>query len=284
MHSAHTHNGKGEVQTRNRNRFFLPVINDRVYIADEGSCPKGSYHIFKTSPQLRYIGFCDDFGPMNLACVMRFGMILEDELKEHPNEKIIYCSERGRRNVTNSVFLMGSYMVLVLKRSPDEIWSLFESAYDFEPFRDATFVPADFGLTLLDCWRGLACGRELGWIGETPEDGLYDLAEYEHYDDPANGELHVVVPDKFLAFRGPKTLGEGMDYDDSDGVRRFAAQYYVDIFQELGVTTVVRLNEPQYSESVFQAAGIAHHDLEVSCRLSYSYSISLCRCLCLLTQ
>eukprot|EP00291_Cryptomonas_curvata_P006667 CAMPEP_0172201902 /NCGR_PEP_ID=MMETSP1050-20130122/30301_1 /TAXON_ID=233186 /ORGANISM="Cryptomonas curvata, Strain CCAP979/52" /LENGTH=242 /DNA_ID=CAMNT_0012879687 /DNA_START=211 /DNA_END=935 /DNA_ORIENTATION=+ len=199
---------------------------------------------------------------MNLACVMRFGMMLEEEIAAHPAEKIVYCSERGRRNVTNAVFLMGSYMVLVLKLSPDEVRDRFEDAYNFEAFRDATFVPADFGLSLLDCWRGLACGRALGWIGETPEDGVYDLAEYEHYDDPANGELHVVVPDKFLAFRGPKTLAEGQDYDDNDGVRRFAAQYYVDIFQELGVTTVVRLNEPQYDEQVFKAANIDHHDLE----------------------
>jgi cell division cycle 14 len=103
----------------------------------------------------------------------------------------------------------------------------------------------------------------LGWIGATPEQGVYDLAEYEHYDDPANGELHIVVPDKFLAFRGPKSLPEGVDYDDSDGVRRFAARYYVEIFQELGVTTVVRLNEPQYDETIFKDAGLDHHDLEV---------------------
>ena len=264
--SAHSDAGRDH-QPRNRRKFFLPVIDERVYICEEGSIPRNtaecSYHVFKTSPQLRYIGYCDDFGPMNLSCVMRFGMILEDELAAHPDEKIVYCAERGRRPVTNAVFLMGSYLVLVMKRSPDEIWSRFESAYNFEPYRDATFVTADFGLTLLDCWRGLACGRALGWIGENPDEGVYDLAEYEHYDDPANGELHVVVPDKFLAFRGPKTLAEGQDYDDSDGVRRFAAQYYVDIFHELGVSTVVRLNEPQYDEKVFKAAGIDHFDLEV---------------------
>ena len=91
---------------------------------------------------------------------------------------------------------------------------------------------------------------------------MYDVDEYEHYDSFLNGELHIVIPDKFVAFRGPKTLSEGAEYEDIGDCRVFSAHYYVDIFKEMGVTTVIRLNEPEYDSSIFTAAGIDFHELE----------------------
>ena len=244
---------------------FLVQITDRLclgcidcikaYSADEYKC-------FSTNKILMYHPYCDDFGPMNLSSVLRFIQMVENELTEYPSLKIIYCSLSGKRNITNAAFLVGCFLILVEKQSPDEAWSRFRGQYNFEPYRDATFSSPDFGLSLLDCWRGLACGQALGWIGATPEDGLYDLDEYEHYDSFLNGELHIVIPDKFVAFRGPKTLAGSAEYEDIGECRIFAAQYYVDIFKEIGVTTVIRLNEPEYDSSIFTSAGIEHHDLE----------------------
>jgi protein-tyrosine phosphatase len=71
-----------------------------------------------------------------------------------------------------------------------------------------------------------------------------------------------VVPDKFVAFRGPKTLEDGAEYVDIGDTRIFSAHYYVDIFKDMGVTTVIRLNEPEYDSTIFTSAGIEHHDLE----------------------
>ena len=52
--------------------------------------------------------------------------------------------------------------------------------------------------------------------------GRIDIAEYEHYDDPLNGDLHEVVPGKFVALKGPKDLN-GLDFlDDSSGYRAFS--------------------------------------------------------------
>jgi len=50
-------------------------------------------------------------------------------------------------------------------------------------------------------------------------------------------------------------------FSDDGGHRRFSPAYYADIFHELGVTDVIRLNEPRYDGGAFASRGIAHHDL-----------------------
>ena len=93
--------------------------------------------------------------------------------------------------------------------------------------------------------------------------GAVNIREYRHYDDPCNGDLHEVVPGRFIAFQGPKDLG-GRDYrDDARGHRAFSPSFYAALFAEdLGVAAVVRLNEADYDAAGFEAAGIRHHHLE----------------------
>ena len=49
--------------------------------------------------------------------------------------------------------------------------------------------------------------------------------------------------------------------DPVKGTRKFSPAYYVETFQQLGVTDVVRLNNAEYEAHDFQEAGIRHHDL-----------------------
>ena len=134
-----------------------------------------------------------------------------------------------------------------------------------ESYRDATFSQPTFRLHLIDCWRGLHKGMQLGWVrygGSCYMWGMIDAEEYEHYDFPANGNLHEVVPGKFIAFQGPEDLG-GADYcDDAHGGRAFSPAFYAEILREMGARTVVRLNEPRYAAGELAALGIAHHSLE----------------------
>ena len=105
-----------------------------------------------------------------------------------------------------------------------------------ESYRDATFSQPTFRLHLIDCWRGLHKGMQLGWVrygGSGYMWGMIDAEEYEHYDHPANGNLHEVVPGKFVAFQGPEDLG-GADYrDDARGGRAFSP-VYAEILREMG--------------------------------------------------
>ena len=134
-----------------------------------------------------------------------------------------------------------------------------------EPYRDATYSRPDFDLALIDCWRGLAKGRDLGWVRYAGTDYLWgevDVDEYQHYDSPANGNLHEVVPGKFVALQGPEDLG-GRDYEDTEGgARRFSPGFYAGVLRDMGVELVVRLNEARYDAADFAAHGIRHLHLE----------------------
>ena len=192
--------------------------------------------------------------------------MLDQDLVEFPSCKIVYCVDPGRREFTNAAFLLGAYMILKLNKPVNEVTAKFDWLDEcmVESYRDATLYESDFPLLLEDCWRGLARGAAAGWVRCPLDDasvwGMVDIGEYAHFDDPLNADLHVVVPGKFVAFRGPVDLGP-REYCDEAGYRRFSPAYYVDIFRDLGVTDVVRLNEPEYDRGDFVAAGVGHHDL-----------------------
>jgi cell division cycle 14 len=243
-------------------RVCLAQNVGRISHTDEFRC-------FFPSATIQYHPFCDDFGPMKISSVIGFITLLEKELVSH-SSKIVYCVDEGVRNLTNAVFLLGAYLILMLDLPTDQViqvlarfgW-LDEGA--IEAFRDATFSEPDFALTLEDCWRGLERGMAAGWIRRPsdPAPGLWgriDIQAYLHWDDPLNGDLHMVVPGKFIAFRGPRS-GRSAQPRISSGEREFSAGYCAGLLKELGVTDVVRLNEAEYERGGFVSRGIAHHDL-----------------------
>ena len=135
---------------------MLRAVFGKVYIAQYVNPSVGKFYRFFQPPEtVQYYPLCDDFGPMNMSSMLRFVEALGDETRAHPSQKIIYAVNEGRRSLTNGVFLLGCYMLLNMKCSASEISKCFAWLDDdnSEPFRDATFAPADFELTLLDCWR-----------------------------------------------------------------------------------------------------------------------------------
>jgi hypothetical protein len=66
------------------------------------------------SDSLTYSLICDDFGPMNMSAIVEFIALLEQEMEAYPNSRIVYCVDDGSRNLTNGVFLLGSYMLISL--------------------------------------------------------------------------------------------------------------------------------------------------------------------------
>ena len=249
-----------------------PALFDRLYICQGVEIlPEGEGYInFVPDVSIQYYPLCDDFGPMNLSSIIKFIRQLDDELETHHSSVLFYCVEAGQRALTNAIFLLGAFMMLRLKLSLSEIAENFSWADQalIAPFRDATFSTPDFGLTLADCWGGLAKGIEIGWI-DLPSSyeenylwGSIDAEEYEHYDDPLNGDLHEVVPGKFIAFKGPVDLDKAPYKDDERGFRSFSPDFYAGIFQDFGVAAVIRLNEPHYEGRRFVESGMAFHDLE----------------------
>jgi cell division cycle 14 len=245
------------------------AIADTVYIAQGVDyLPQDGKFICFRPERLAYYPFCDDFGPMNLSSIVNFIEQLEHEISQNPGSRIVYIVEAGRRILTNAVFLLGAYMILTLGMKAQEVSDNLDwiDESSIEHYRDATFTSGSFRLTLEDCWRGLERGQALGWVqaGVDGEHwGMVNIDEYRHYDSPCNGDFHEVVPGKFIAFKGPKALGEHDFEDDESGCRVFSPSALADIFAEdFGVAAVVRLNEAEYDGAAFEARGIRHHCLE----------------------
>ena len=99
--------------------------------------------------------------------------------------------------------------------------------------------------------EGLQEGLRLGWY----DFKTFNAKEYEHYEKVENGDLNWIIPGKFMAFMGP--------VDQRDSVHRYghAAASYVNIFNHLNVTKVVRLNDHKYDAKAFTNKGIAHEDM-----------------------
>ena len=99
---------------------------------------------------------------------------------------------------------------------------------------------------------------KLGWYN--PE--TFDLAEYEYWDHPPNGDMHVVMPcigSELLAFKGPSATRCKI----APGAFAFTPGDYIDVFKEVGVSCVVRLNDPQtYDRMDFVSNGFHHVDLQ----------------------
>jgi cell division cycle 14 len=66
------------------------------------------------------------------------------------------------------------------------------------PFRDPSYWPSDFDVTVLDTLKGIQKAVTLGWLNFA----TFNYPQYEFYEAVQNGDLTVVVPGKFIAFAG----------------------------------------------------------------------------------
>ena len=104
-------------------------------------------------------------------------------------------------------------MILRLGSTSDQVVERFDSILpELLPHHDTPSSGQNFELKLKDCWEALCIGDELDWVDF---DGGFDLEEYEHYDDPRHADLHVVVPNKLVAMKGPIDLPEGRLWQDT---------------------------------------------------------------------
>jgi len=209
----------------------------------------------------RYLSFCADWGPVNIALILRFCNEIRTKW-QHPRlqkRPLVYYSSPEPQTFTNTAMMLASYLMFEHGLSPDEALRTFAriGPSPFEPFRDATWCPSTFDLHALSCLRGLSRAARLGWLGASPVDD-FDVNEYEKFDDPRVFNLHQLTP-KFVAFIGPQDRKPGMAW----GAFQHEPRDFVKEFQRRGIKDVVRLNEPStYDKKTFEDAGITVHDLE----------------------
>jgi cell division cycle 14 len=237
-----------------------------VASSDEFNDP--AYHCFSVGEMFSYVGFCDDFGPMNLGTVYRFCKVVDCEIEMSNDKETALVTNLQPRDLTNAVFLVGCYMIMVMQARPDSVEEAFRPMKgELVSYRDVSPGPQNFDLNLIDCWRGLWRAKNLSWLSFDPDSENFDIDEYEHFDSPLNADLHEIVPGKFVAMRGPRSLDVDSPWQDmytSGGAfshRDFSPAHYADILEQFDVRTVIRLNAPQYEADELGAAGIAVAEL-----------------------
>ena len=87
---------------------------------------------FNIDNDLRYFPFNKDFGPLNLAMVHKFvrelvRLLADPQYKDY--RLFHYCSNKYDK-MANGAFLMGAFMIIVLKVKADAAWELFEPYHD----------------------------------------------------------------------------------------------------------------------------------------------------------
>ena len=241
--------------------LYLPLIRDLLVLCDttlSSALCTSKYLCINTEKEIVYLPFADDFGPFDLSSLSRFMSTLHHALKRRKSRTVAYAVQNNPRSLTNAAFLLGSFMMIELGFTSNDVWDCFSTIEPMlEMYRDAQSTPADFQLEIIDCWRGIERANTLGWID------AIDMEEYEHYNNPLEGDLHFIIPDKLIAFRGPVQLQGSQKYSDVGGVRFFSPGFYVEPFLDMGVSTVIRLNSRAYDPTPLQSAGIRclHIDL-----------------------
>ncbi|KAI8907626.1 dual specificity protein phosphatase [Powellomyces hirtus] len=182
-------------------------IKDKLYFTTLTHAP-ATYpdaHFFSIDHTLVYISFFSDFGPNNLAHVIRFCDLVEDKMvnPRTADKKLCLYSSHDSDKRANAAFLICAYMLLVHGQPPDAAFAPLASlSPPFVPYRDAGYGAATYHITILDCLRGLFKALTLGLV----DVDAVDVDEYEFYEKVENGDLNWVTG-KFLALASPKDEG-----------------------------------------------------------------------------
>uniref|UniRef100_A0A8C2TCS6 Cell division cycle 14B n=1 Tax=Coturnix japonica TaxID=93934 RepID=A0A8C2TCS6_COTJA len=241
-------------------KVLFPCLSDRLYFAVLCQKPKSGAaasdtHYFCVDNELVYENFYGDFGPLNLAMVYKYCCKLSKKLKSFSliKKKIVHYTGFDRKKQANAAFLIGSYAIIYLKQSPEDVYKLvLAGSISYLPFRDASFGTCSFHLTLLDCFHAINKALQYGFL----DFDEFDVNEYEHYERAENGDFNWIIPNKFIAFSGPHSRSK-----IENGYPHHAPEAYFPYFRKHKVTTIIRLNKKMYDARRFTDAGFEHFDL-----------------------
>ncbi|KAI6656698.1 Dual specificity protein phosphatase CDC14A isoform X2 [Oopsacas minuta] len=234
---------------------YKECIKDRLYFASLRARPNNNrtYHFFSIDDELVYEPFYADFGPFNLAMVYKYCMKIQQKLNNPAlsRMKLVHYTSFDNRRRANSLFLIGSYLILYCNYTAEEAFQPFNT-FTLQPFRDASYGPCMFNLTLLPCLQAIQKAKRLGFL----DFDTFDVKEYEYYEKVENGDFNWLIPGKFLSFCGPHNKSK-----IDNGYPLHSPETYFAYFRKHSVTNVVRLNRKFYEAKRFTDAGFEHADL-----------------------
>mmetsp|Transcript_4165 Transcript_4165/g.11323 ORF Transcript_4165/g.11323 Transcript_4165/m.11323 type:complete len:526 (-) Transcript_4165:139-1716(-) len=239
----------------------VEVVPNRLYwvtLRPGASLPANTArsHYFCTDKTIVYEAFFSDFGPLNLGATFRYCKLLDGMLNDpalRAKRIIHYCSSEPQKR-SNAAYLVCSYLVIVHRRSADQVFAPFIFANPpLMPYRDASCNPNSvFHLTVLDCLQGLEMSSQLKLFDWE----RFNVESYEFFEKEQNGYLSWILPGKMLAFAGPSSTNR-----DEEGFPTWTPEDYVPLFKDAGIGLVVRLNRKVYDKRRFIDNGLKHVDL-----------------------
>ena len=212
---------------------------------------------------LDVVDYCDHLGKWDLGAIVNFVSSLERCLNSFPYKTIILMVDPGQQDLNKTVFLVGAYLILKLHQRAEFVSKCFDWIQD-EPIACASSNHSGFSLQLLDCWRGLEKGVRSGWLRYSASGfiwGKVDIEEYLHYAQPANGDLHEIVPGKLIVLRAPRDLEHG---DDATGGHVLGMNFCAATLRDFGANDAVWLDAAPSSpaaQAAFARCGIRCHSL-----------------------
>jgi len=238
--------------------FNINIIKDRLFFTILETKPKffnSGEHWLHTDDIFDYLyfPFAFDFGPPSTAQVFRFAKTIDKLIKSSEKKIHFYSLVNHQKNTTNAVFLMGSYCILSMGWTSELTEERFSALHAFlEFYRDASEGPSTYGLSMNECFSALDKAKRLGWIDlET-----FDYQEYTFYEQVENGDFNWIIPKKFIAMCSPTATQRR-----TETTVTHTPDYYLPYFKKHGVSSIIRLNTPEYEPKVFTKAGIEHYDM-----------------------
>ncbi|XP_016373376.1 dual specificity protein phosphatase CDC14A [Sinocyclocheilus rhinocerous] len=257
-------------QTESKSDIYLR-ITDQLYFAILHQKVKSTSdrHCFCIDEELSYENFYADFGPLNLAMFYRFCCKLNKKLKSCALAKktIVFYTCGDRKKQANAAYLIGSYAVMHLQKTPEEAYSLLVSQNaSYLPFRDASFGACMYNLNILDCLLAVHKALQFGWL----DFSKFNVEEYEHYERAENGDFNWIIPGKFLAFSGPHPKSK-----IENGYPLHAPEAYFPYFRKHNITTIIRLNKKMYEAKRFtEMAGLGRTGTLIGCYMMKHFRLT----------
>ena len=202
--------------------------------------------------------------PITLENVYRFSQSIIDARHDHPAKKVVVCSGADPEIVTRCTLMLGGFLILYHDVEMMNLEDIFAPILTTLMPLHGSSDSEDF-ITVMDCWRALRRASTLKWFefsnGNADYEHFIDMPEYLHYDSPANGSMHVVVPGRLLVFPCPADLPNDSLWADSADGRHFSAAYFADIFGDFDVHMVVRCGGNEYATTAFEKCDMGIENL-----------------------
>ncbi|KAL4446513.1 hypothetical protein ABPG74_001254 [Tetrahymena malaccensis] len=242
------------ISTSNKQKkeILIPIIEDRLYWICGSQPPKSCQNslYFCVDEELVYEPLNNDFGPFCIENTLQFIQSVQDLLNnpEYSSAKLYhYTTSEVPEKKVNSAFLIGAYQILCLNRSAEEVHLKFKNT-EFITFRDSSDIKNDYKCTLLDCLKGLEYAHKLRWV----EIQSFNIKQYQTLK---KFDITVVIPNKLIAFQNPELFSQ------QETLCELTVDQSINIFKQMGVKLVIRLNKSSYSPQLYERNGIKHVDL-----------------------